>query len=168
MIKCSKCKKEKEVKDFYKDAAGYKKNGLMSQCKECIKLSGYDKEKKRLYNIKYRKENKEKINELNKQWVKNNPEKVREIWRKRERKYKEDLQHKRKVDCRRRTRDLIKYNKITKKNICIKCYLTKWIISTPTQCHHEDYDNPYKFTELCQKCHAELHQKLNSKSLKII
>ena len=62
---CSKCKQEKLLCDFHKDATG--KFGVRSQCKKCINESG----------AKYRRENPEKIRESKAKYRRENPEKVK-------------------------------------------------------------------------------------------
>lgn len=82
MKTCSKCKKEKELAEFYKDKG--KKDGLKSWCKECHLEDSRKRESKynetrrkyreehqeeyRKKKREYYKENKEKILESNKQW----------------------------------------------------------------------------------------------------
>jgi hypothetical protein len=58
---CSKCKMEKELKDFHKDNS--KKDGFRKICKSC--------------KIIYRKNNKEKLNESNKIYRENNKDKIK-------------------------------------------------------------------------------------------
>lgn len=79
MKKCSKCKKELQLSEFWKDK--YKKDGLRSACKNC---NANDKEYLRNYNLKtkdrrkeYRKQNSEKLNKSSREWQKNNPERVK-------------------------------------------------------------------------------------------
>jgi hypothetical protein len=63
---CSKCKQEKLLCDFVKDAT--KKLGVSSRCRKC--------EKK--YGAKYRRENPEKIKERNAKYYQKNSEKAKE------------------------------------------------------------------------------------------
>ena len=63
---CLKCKQEKSLCDFHKDATG--KFGVKSQCKKCINESG----------AKYRRENPEKIRESGAKYRRENPEKEKE------------------------------------------------------------------------------------------
>lgn len=161
MIKCRKCNIEKYIYDFYK--AEKKKNGVTSWCKECTKKTGYKGEELKKYNAKYRRENKRKISALNKKWRKNNPQKINEIQK---RKRLNPVEFK-KIKCREKTRQLIRYGKLKKTNICENCYLKKQKISSPTHCHHTDYNDPYTFIELCETCHRSLHISHNSKEMKI-
>jgi hypothetical protein len=92
MKKCSKCKIEKKIIEFYK--AKNRKDGLQGTCKSCFKvyyLRDYDanKEKKKLYNENYRASNKDRIKsyylknkEERKLYVQKNIEKVREAKKK--------------------------------------------------------------------------------------
>jgi len=79
---CSKCKKEKSLKEFCINRA--KKDGLNSRCKECAKECGKqwqkaNPEKANKNTKKWRKSNPEKAKESTKKWQKNNPEKWRKI-----------------------------------------------------------------------------------------
>ena len=72
---CSKCKQEKSLSDFYKDATG--KFGVKSQCKKC----------KKEYRAKYYQENLEKEKERHAKYRRENSEKKNAYFRKR---YKND------------------------------------------------------------------------------
>jgi 5-methylcytosine-specific restriction endonuclease McrA len=65
--KCTQCGKMKSVSDFYKNKTH--KDGLDSQCKECVRENVR----------KYRVSNPEKIKQNKIEWVKSNPEKRRAI-----------------------------------------------------------------------------------------
>ena len=54
--------------------------------------------------------------------------------------------------------DEIQKGNIRKRNSCEICHIS------PTECHHEDYNKPLNFIELCQICHKFLHKK---KQLKV-
>ena len=69
---CSNCKIEKPFEQFGKDK--YKKDGLLSRCKECVKI--YREENKEAIK-KYREENKEKISEQQKKYKKENKEAIK-------------------------------------------------------------------------------------------
>ena len=94
MKKCSKCKEEKEISNFYKSKRY--NDGLYPSCKTCGK-SYYDNniekikveskkyrelndENAKLYRIKYNKENKEKKKLSSKKWRENNKEKLKEYY----------------------------------------------------------------------------------------
>ena len=62
MKKCSKCKIEKDLSEFWKHKIN--KDGLRNICKECVR--------------KYKKENNKHMKEYSKNWQKDNPEKCRE------------------------------------------------------------------------------------------
>ena len=63
---------------------------------------------------------------------------------------KEEVSYK--VACRRVLNHRVNAGKVTKRNICEICY------AHPTECHHDNYDKPLDFVELCKKCHVLLHQ----------
>jgi hypothetical protein len=88
---CTKCKIEKVVNEFNKQATG--RFGVKSQCKVCqnahgkeyekvnaekiaIRKSGYYKEIKNGHRLQYRTENAEKIAERNREYVKKNKAKI--------------------------------------------------------------------------------------------
>ena len=80
---CSNCKIEKPFEQFGKDK--YKKDGLLSRCKECVKIyreenkeaiKKYREENKEAIK-KYREENKEKISEQQKKYKKENKEAIK-------------------------------------------------------------------------------------------
>jgi len=90
---CSKCKKEKEKSEFYKNKARY--DGFCNYCKECDKKKPVNKEKAlsrhkkwresekgQAYLKKYYQENKEIYADRNQKWCEANIEKYREFWRK--------------------------------------------------------------------------------------
>lgn len=70
MKRCSKCKKIKLEKDFYKDK--YRPDKLCCACKDCNKTS---KEKRNIYYLK----NKEQIIEKQKKYCKENKKKLGNI-----------------------------------------------------------------------------------------
>jgi hypothetical protein len=64
---CRKCKKEKELTEFYKQKKG--KFGVKPECKICIKeYNKENSEHQRLYFKKYREENKQHISKIKKDW----------------------------------------------------------------------------------------------------
>ena len=86
---CSKCKQEKSLCDFHKDAT--KKFGVASECKKC-KKERYEKcrqenpEKIKEYQAKYYQKNSEKIKEIRRKYRQENSEKIKE----REAKYRRE------------------------------------------------------------------------------
>jgi hypothetical protein len=70
---CSKCKRKKDEKEFYKDNRA--KDGLQSACKECSKKWQKDNPE---YMKEYRKANAEKERERSRKWQKAHPENHRE------------------------------------------------------------------------------------------
>lgn len=79
MKTCSKCGKEKEYSEFYKDKK--KLDGLFNSCKECEilksrKWKAENQDKIKEYSNRNYKENKEKINNWSKEWYQRNKESV--------------------------------------------------------------------------------------------
>jgi hypothetical protein len=87
MKTCTKCKKEKNINDFF--SRGEDKSKKRSHCKECLykQVNSYNKkniEKKRENGRKYYAKNKEHISELKiKRWVKQDKNKQKDIYLKR-------------------------------------------------------------------------------------
>jgi hypothetical protein len=108
MKKCTKCKLEKPFEDFTKQKTG--KNGLRSNCKQCIKK--YEKENKEYYKEyqkkwqeenkeyvkKYEQENKEKIKERTKNWYQKNKEKIKQHRKENKEHFKEYMFNRKKTD----------------------------------------------------------------------
>ena len=74
---CSKCKKEKEICEFYKN--NQKKDGLHPSCKVCVNnhvkiYKEENPEKVKKSKQKHYLKNKEKYSNLNKKWKEKNPE----------------------------------------------------------------------------------------------
>jgi len=63
--------------------------------------------------------------------------------------------------CRQKLADEIKKGNIRKRNTCEICH------ASPTQCHHDDYNKPSDFIELCMRCHKYLHSQYRSKAILI-
>src|SRR5574343_1025695 len=94
MKRCSKCKEEKEISNFYKSKRY--KDGLYTSCKDCGKLyynSNIDiikikskeyrrlnDEKAKVYRIKYNKEHKEEKKISRKERRENNKDKIKEYY----------------------------------------------------------------------------------------
>ena len=65
-------------------------------------------------------------------------------------KYRQNDEVKKKIDCRLILNNAFRF-RLKKKNICETCG------ASPTQCHHEDYNKPLEYIELCIECHNKLH-----------
>ncbi len=78
--RCSKCKIEKELEEFYNDKV--KKDGKYPQCKECVKeYRKKHKEKIKIHDKKFREENKEKLTIYAKQYREKNTEKIKKYYK---------------------------------------------------------------------------------------
>ena len=74
---CSKCKQKKPFEGFNKERA--RKDGLRSQCKDCVKqYREQNKERFSEQQKQYYEQNKERIREYNKQYREQNKESIRE------------------------------------------------------------------------------------------
>ena len=109
---CSKCKQEKSLCDFHKDARS--KLGVTSQCKECGKESSAkylreNPEKEKGRKAKYRRENPEKEKKRKAKYRRENSEKIKEYNTKYEReRYKNDENFRIRTILRSRIRNSLK------------------------------------------------------------
>ena len=102
--KCSKCKEEKELSEFYKSKIA--KDGLQYFCKKCVSD----------YREKHKKHYKEYHKEYHKEWLEKNKEKRKETqkeYRKKNREYNKEYQKEYRKKNRERVRE---YRKEYRKN----------------------------------------------------
>ena len=156
MQKCKKCRKTKNIKEFY---SSYK-----TCCKKCcIKESilwhknhpptEKDKQKQREYQKHYRIANpdyKIKQAEYYREWY-------AKYGRKRSRQDRELINLWQKLNPEKcRTYHLVLYavkvGKIKKPKYCSKCRLERKLVA-----HHDDYKFPLKVRWLCYSCHKKKH-----------
>lgn len=103
MKKCSKCKENKDLSEFYSNKS--RKNGKSPQCKKCCKeYERKNKDKIRARKQKYHENNKEKINSKTRQWNKKNKKWCREY----RRQYRADNPHNNSNRCARRRANKIR------------------------------------------------------------
>jgi hypothetical protein len=124
MKTCKKCSEEKAITEFYKRDSG--KDGHSTMCKSCYKARASA-------------------------WSSRNREKRRVIVREAQKRYRQDPEKRKKMDCRDRLNYQFRHNRLKRRGICEMCY------DVGTQCHHWDYDKPLEYIELCRKCHSHLH-----------
>jgi len=137
--KCSKCQKEKEFLDFYKDKRT--PTGLKAQCKTCHTEGGIrtrDKDKKRQYNQAFMSRDRAKT-----------PEKYRN--RERVQSHKRDNCEKRKA--RQVMNSAIRSGKLRRADACNRCGMIKKLTG-----HHYDYTKPLDVEWLCYSCHGKEHR----------
>ena len=85
---CSKCKQEKPFEGFSKERA--RKDGLRSQCKDCVKqYREQNKESIRERNKQHREQNKESISEYQKQYYEQNKESIKQYYEQNKERIKE-------------------------------------------------------------------------------
>jgi hypothetical protein len=133
---CTKCGKEKELYEFYKD--GRREGRLRSICKLCMGSAGAEHRKKNpeyysTYSRAWRTENKDLMDSYIKRYVEKYPR-------------------------RRKARgvigDAIRCGKLIRPEVCSSCGA-----SGLTEAHHEDYSKPLEVVWLCKQCHAQVHRK---------
>jgi|TARA_R100001530_G_scaffold124374_2_gene92544 hypothetical protein len=147
---CTKCKQEKELKDFYK--AKENADGFENRCKEC-KATYHRKNAKKISLRKKRryytdKEYREKVLQARKEYRLKNLDKIREQCREW---HKINKKRSVQVVAREKVSNELKANRL-KKKCCEYCGIEK------VEAHHEDYSKPLSVQWLCKDCHRELHK----------
>jgi len=146
MKQCTKCKEFKPLTEFSKDSQ--KKSGLRPYCKKCAvvymtKYQQKDTSKEQHYEAvkKYRSKGKGKAIycEAAKKYRINNPEKKK---------------------AHNLFNSEVRFGRIFPPRKCEKCYAV-----LPLKAHHFDYKKPLIVTWVCQKCHTEIHRKIESMEL---
>ncbi len=129
MKPCSKCELVKNESDFSKDK--YRKDGLRSQCKSCMKEYQQSKAGKRA-DRKYSQTSagKEKSRKRSNRYRKRHPERVKAVTI---------------------LNNAIRDGRIFKK----PCPCGK----TKVEGHHEDYNKPLDVEWLCKKCHTKKYKR---------
>ncbi len=153
MKQCSRCKKSKELSEFYKNSS--KKDGYGSHCKACRSTYFQTKERRKAHNYQ---------NWQYSQTPKGKIVKARSNARFRQtEKYKTAIRKHREKYPARRKAQIILHNavateKISRPNFCTTCQRS----CTP-QGHHPDYSKPLEVIWLCHLCHMSLHWSAYSK-----
>lgn len=160
--KCFKCGIVKPLSEFYKHPQ--MPDGHLNKCKECTKK---DNAKNRKDKIKYYQEydrkraNQPKRVKARKEYAEKC--KLDENLKERNRQYKNKYRktHKKEI----RARDKLQYNldsnKIEKPTRCQICGK-----ETKLQAHHHDYNKPLDVIWVCDRCHKDIHIKLNKEKKK--
>jgi len=164
---CIKCKQNKALSEFYNSPTA--KDGKNSSCKKCIKIyQDSRKQKKKIYDIEYRKKNKEKLNKQSLKYHKKNKEKLNKQNREHYRKNKKEILSERRkksikqicIYCNKKF-----YNKRISK-YCSKNCCTKYWFENNKQYAKEKYKRKYKKRKtLKQKISHNLSEQIR-KSLK--
>lgn len=176
MIKCSKCKIEKNVEEFGIDKS--RKSGRNLRCKSCCNeyanknyqykpLSSEQKERRKLWESEHRKKNSANNAEKCRAWYQRNLEHARKLSLEATKKYLSTEKGKKKRNERscnweknnpekRRVHDrtmyAVKIGKLIRPSFCSCCGK-----ECKPQAHHEDYSKPYDVIWLCSHCHFRLH-----------
>lgn len=145
---CKKCKKEKEINNFYKYS--YNKNLYRPMCKDCtkdeiIKYHEENPEKKIEIALNRSGKNRCHMNKYCCEWRRNNKDKVKML----EIKYK--IKSPEKILARIKVNNALQYGKINKGNCEYpNCKYKNRII----QGHHWGYDKPLVVNWFCSKHHV--------------
>lgn len=156
MKRCSKCQKAKSLDEFYND--NRKKDGKVSECKECWKnrekdkyqSSQYTRNKKREWAIT--KRDKIKHSEYNKSYTKTG--KGKEVQKNGRIKYRQKFPEK------IRAKNLVHYYIGQGKIPHISTQVCK-CGKQATDYHHPDYSKPLEVVPLCREHHLEIHKEKN-------
>lgn len=142
---CSKCKKEKLFKEFYK---GVGRHNLQSRCKSCqAEYRRLNRERIIKYKVEYRKKNHKKLLEKQKQYQKTKAGKKTSA--RSGKKYR--LMYPDRCKANAKVGSALKYGKI-KRRPCELCGET-----TRVHAHHEDYSKPLDVVWLCDMHHRIHH-----------
>lgn len=139
--KCSTCKKEKPVSDFYKCKRS--RDGLKCQCKKCHNITtviSRDIDKHRDYSKQWHRKSK--------YWTR---EEVRERDLKRSRVKNKSWEAK----ARSLANRAVDLGFLSRPDYCSECGGKGWGIHA----HHEDYNKPLEVIWLCTDCHGKKHRK---------
>ena len=153
MKKCSKCKREKEYEEFYRDSTA--KDGFNGICKKCRlsmdrkrrKLDPAWVTKRKLQNKRYHEKNREKIALRKKEWF--NSEKGKKSHRTSASKWKK--KNACKVKAHSAIERAVKRGELIPKTHCEVCNGTHRI-----EAHHPDYRKRLTVIWLCKFCHEKL------------
>lgn len=136
MKRCPKCDSIKPLSEFSRNRTRY--DGVNGWCKSCMKIIAETIRQRESYRIKQR------LAANNWRQLPENKEKHR-LSASRER-----LKEPEKIIARRKVRDAISQNRITRQP-CSVCG------SVTSQAHHENYAKPLEVIWLCQAHHKQLH-----------
>ena len=132
MKECSKCKKTKELTDFYRNQKS--KDGRSSYCKDCD----------RLFCRRARANNLEAHRAVDRAYYARHRERIRARHRRNRELFPEKASANLKVKQALETRDLVK-------QACEVCGDVK------SEAHHDDYSKPLDVRWLCHKHHMRVH-----------
>lgn len=166
---CHGCNKELPIEKFSKN--NYRKDGLQTRCKSCIRkyqekwILDNSEHHKKLIKKNY-EENKEKYLIKQNEYKSKNKDKIKEMFKRyysseigREQRLKHYKIYKKRNPEKTRARWLVrtylKRGKIVKKPCC-NCGSESNI-----HAHHNDYSKPLDISWYCRSCHSELHRRIN-------
>lgn len=156
---CSKCKKNKQNDEFFKDKRTT--SGFYSSCKSCHVLACKE------YKKSWREKNRLKIRAYNKEYrilfFSRHPDYMREQYKKHRhkfdyRKYRYGTEQDFKYNARLTLRKAVKRGLIIKP---VKCSIDNLDCKGRIEAHHEDYNKPLEVKWVCKRHHMDTHIKKN-------
>lgn len=157
---CTKCNREKSATEFYKKRAS--SDGLQFCCKKCaaalLKKWGKTEAGKEFRKTQKEIKKRWRETECGKKYMKKYQKEYRAMKQHKDRRNEQMREHYKdpknrlKIWCRGVLNNAVACKKIKKRNTCEICY------DFPTECHHDDYNKPLEFIELCVGCHKYLHK----------
>ena len=150
MKKCKTCECTKVESEFY--PLPRMKDGLTSECKDCVKKRVSER-RDRLYKTDkvWLEQERERCRKKQEAYRKSGREKKSPIWVNRNWRKRNKL----KVEAQQEARRLLISGKIKRQKICSDCGAT----DVRLEMHHPDYSRPQFIVWLCCKCHGKTKRK---------
>lgn len=167
MKRCTKCKQEKLLSEFYKKWDT--KDGLQGDCKSC--KAEYDRGYSQTHKVqkakrhhKWYQKNKTERAEYNRGYNQTHREEIAEYNRTPVR-----IEGRKRADKRRREKSPEKlkarkavYSEKRAGRMKPSVFCEECGLPAKTHGHHKDYSKPLDVDWLCKECHTELHRKLKA------
>ncbi len=146
--RCSICKTEKPLSEYYKSRIYKNKQHYQPRCKKCfIDYYKQNKEERIKYQKKWVIENIDKVTKHRKKWSKENPDKLAKSQKAHGKKYPDRIKARNAINQRLFHGRLVKLP-------CVTCQ------AMPTEAHHPDYSKPLHVVWLCRRHHLEVHGRV--------
>ena len=151
---CSKCKKQKDIEEFFRLKTGEEKR--RSNCKKCDNIRNKKAVKKYRQSEKgIEKRRARQRSEKHKERVKKYLSNPKALKLTRASKAKWEKNNKIKKRAHAAIREMIKKGTIQRSKKCSKCGLKGKI-----EGHHKDYNKPKEYIWICKACHTAIHWNL--------
>lgn len=158
MKQCTKCKKWKELSEFYK--ASSKKSGYASQCKKCISEAHKDYDRteslKRYNSSEKGKTTRQKYQETQKGVTATRRYRESDKYRTMGREYRK--KYRRMFPERTRAHDKVTDEIRAGRLLPASNYICYFCPNQAAHYHHDDYSKPLEVKPVCSQCHADIHK----------